>query len=161
VLAAAVRKRLTADFGTIWHVAAGNDFVLEAAENRRNHVLLSLPLPGNKGHSHTRLVCFQHEQFKGGSNIDWPRLLKSLPYLLLAIFCFGYMTLNTVCKEENPDPSQKLRQRIRSTFCDTDWEGNMQYVAAAALVCFFLTRRAGRAASSSSSDGGGGKAKTA
>merc|ERR1719188_1496948 len=39
VLASAVRKRLTDDFGTIWHVAAGNDFVLEAAENRCNHML--------------------------------------------------------------------------------------------------------------------------
>lgn len=152
-LALQLRKRLTADFGTIWHVTTGHDFVLEAAENRRNHVLLST----NK----MRIVCFQHEQFKGGTKVDWGKLLSTLPYFLLAFFCFSYMTLNSMCNEENPDPSQKLRQSIRTRFCSGDWEGNLQYVGGGALACFFLSRRAKRAASSSAAEEVFGKAKTA
>jgi len=146
-LASALRTRLTADFGTIWHVAAGNDFVLEAAENRRNHVLLS----ANK----MRIVCFQHEQVQGGIKVDWVKLLGSLPYLLLGIFCFAYMCLNLLCKDK-PDPSQM--HSIRNRVCGTDWEGNLKYVPVAALVCLFVSKRANRSAAAAA---GGSKAKTA
>lgn len=135
-LAQVLRRRLTTDIGPIWHLAVGHDFVLEAAEDRRNHVAL---VAGK-----VRVVCFRHEQFKGGSNVDFGKILASLPYLFLAIFCLGYMTLTSVCKEEPAAAESSFRAGIRQRFCHLDWENYLSYFAGAALVCLFLGRRGRR-----------------
>merc|ERR1712085_178194 len=50
-----LRRRLTKELGTIWHIAAGSNFIIEPAENCRNFVLASFS-------KDMRIVCFQHEQ---------------------------------------------------------------------------------------------------
>lgn len=133
-LAQDVRERLTTAFGTIWHVIAGAEFVIEAAEDRRNHVVVVM--------GKTRLVCFQHEQFKGGREIDFEKIINALPYLLLAFMCFAFMTFNTVCKEEFPDPHSPFRAMLHRKFCGGHIsENTLQYYGGGALVVFFMGRR--------------------
>lgn len=137
VLAQRLRKRLTTDFGTIWHVIAGPDFVAEGAADRRNHVLLTA--------GKVRVLCFQHEQFKGGTKVEWEKLMKSLPYFLLMVFCLGYMTMTAVCGEADSS-SSPIRTHMRATLCQGDWETNVNYVGAAAMVCLFFGRFVRRSA---------------
>lgn len=130
VLAQRLRNRLAADFGPIWHVVVGSDFVVEAAENRRNHVLLTA--------GKTRVVCFQHEQFTQGIKIDWAKIFRSAPYLLLAVFCLAYLTLNQVCVEGAELSGFQLN--IRDRFCTKDWESQVHKVGVGAVVCLFAGR---------------------
>mmetsp|Transcript_91592 Transcript_91592/g.262389 ORF Transcript_91592/g.262389 Transcript_91592/m.262389 type:complete len:230 (+) Transcript_91592:3-692(+) len=131
-LAQALRAKLTADFGTIWHVAIGHDFVLEAAEDRRNYVVLTT--------GKLRVCCFQHEQFKGGIQLDFGKMVATLPYLFLTIMCFGFMTLNSVCKDANPAAHTGFKAVVRDAFCQTDWENNLQYFGGAAMVCLLFSK---------------------
>jgi len=138
-LAARVRKRLTKEHGTIWHVMAGSDFVVAPAVNRRNYCLVTV--------GKTRIVCFQHEQFMegGGLRINWGKLMRAAPYLLLTIFCLAFMTMQAMCGEEDPtDPAtahpSKFRVFVRESLCKGDWESRMHTIGVAAIACMFLGR---------------------
>lgn len=131
-----LRRRLTTEFGTIWHVAVGEEYAFACASDRRHYVVASV--------GKVRAVCFQHEQFTGGGvKIDWARLYASLPYLLAAFLCIAYVSLNAVCVEGQAPPSPEARGMkpfLQRNVCGMEWEQNLQYVAGAALVCFFFGR---------------------
>merc|ERR1711974_588077 len=150
-LAQSLRRQLTASFGTIWHVAVGNDFVVEAAEDRRNFVLMTT--------GKLRVVCFQHEQFKGGSNFDFGKLVSSLPYLVLFALCMCFMTMSSVCKDEQPDPQSPFRAMLHRRLCGGDVEQNMQYVGGGILVMFFMGRRTYKAGKAAQAKAAAGKLK--
>lgn len=138
LLSARVRRRLTEEFGTIWHVMAGSDFAVEAAVDRRNHVLVTS--------GKTRLLCFQHEQFKGGTKVEWGKITKALPYLLLTILCLAFMTMQAMCGDEEPvaGSQSKFQIFLREKLCQGDWESRMQYLGVGALGCLAMTRFAKR-----------------
>merc|ERR1719277_578400 len=153
VLAPALRKRLTTDFGTIWHVVAGSDFVVETAENCRNYVLATT--------GKTRVVCFQHEQFKGGTTINWDRVINSAPYLLLTILLLGFMTMNAVCKDEAPDPHSPFQAMLHRKLCGPEAEQKLTYVGGGILVLFFMGRRTSRSSRVARGRDAAGKVKAA
>mmetsp|Transcript_57627 Transcript_57627/g.166862 ORF Transcript_57627/g.166862 Transcript_57627/m.166862 type:complete len:334 (-) Transcript_57627:113-1114(-) len=134
LMALDIRRQLTSEFGTIWHVVAGSDFVLEAAEDRRNHVLVTT--------GRTRLVCFQHEQFKGGFKIDWDKLFTAMPYFVLAFICFSFMTMGAICRDAEPDPRSPFRAMLHRRVCGENAEDNLQYYGGGALIVMFIIRRA-------------------
>lgn len=131
-LAQALRAKLMTELGPIWHVVVGTEFAAKVAEDRRNYLVVTF--------GRLRIVCFQHEQYQGGSRIDWEKLFKALPYLLIVIACFGYMAMQGVCGDE-PRANQKWAWWLRQNFCSSDWESQIGYVAAAALVLSFVARK--------------------
>uniref|UniRef100_A0A7S1S5M3 Dynein light chain n=1 Tax=Alexandrium catenella TaxID=2925 RepID=A0A7S1S5M3_ALECA len=131
-LAQALRRRLMSELGPIWHVVTGTDFVAEVAEDSRNHVVATA--------GKHRIVCFQHEQLVEG-RIDFGRILSSLPYLLMVFFCFGYMTLNSVCQDTPPSADNALALAIRSRCCHDGWEQDMFAVGGCSLVALFVSRK--------------------
>lgn len=94
--AQALRQLLIKGIGPIWHVAIGNHFEFDAAEDRRNEVIAML---GN-----SRVVVFQHEQFEGW-NIEWDKIFNAFPYLLLIIFCFTLMLQHRICELDQIEES--------------------------------------------------------
>jgi len=126
----AVRKRLTAELGTIWHVSAGNDFVVEPAHNVRNLV--------HAAWGKVHVVCFQHEQ-KLKNTVDYQKIMKALPYLALVIFCFAYMTNQSLCGETLPDNDFALA--IRRKLCGEDTEWNINAIGIIALVSLFASKK--------------------
>ncbi|CAE8638267.1 unnamed protein product [Polarella glacialis] len=137
VLAQALRRRLTADFGTVWHVVAGTDFVIEAAEDRRNFLMVSI--------GKLRVVCFQHEQFMGSggllSMIDWNKILQSIPYFLMIVLCFLYMTLTNLCQEGRGEVKLQIGKRLQAYMCSDDWENNLGMLGACVLGSSFCMRK--------------------
>jgi len=130
-LAQAVRKRLTAELGTIWHVVTGTEFVAEAAEDVRNYVL-----------AHTgkrRIVCFQHEQFCP-RKVNFDVLMSALPYLFALFFCLGYMTMNSLCGEEVA-PDRTLALKMKAKLCHGDWENKINMLGFCAMASLFMTRK--------------------
>lgn len=111
-----LRRRLTKELSTIWHVAAGRDFVIEPAEDCRNFVLASFG-------KDMRIVCFQHEQRKGTS-IDWNKVLSAIPWLLVVIACFVYMAFQTICgSEESSRGTNMVIRYFEENVCTKkDWE---------------------------------------
>lgn len=133
-LAQAVRKRLTAELGTIWHVVTGTEFVAEVAEDARNYVIAQA---GKR-----RIVCFQHEQFCPRT-IHWKVIMSALPYLFVTIFLLGYMTMNSLCGDEiTPDRTVSLKMKAR--LCHGDWESKVNVLGICAMVSLFLTRMTNR-----------------
>lgn len=114
-LAQLLRKRLTQEFGTIWHVVTGSEFVVDPAIERRNFVLA---VAGK-----LRIVCFQHEQIEG-TKMDYSKILKTLPYILFIIFGIYYVTKNSVCVDGLPTDS-KTTVWLRSHLCNREWEPDM------------------------------------
>jgi len=135
-LAQQLRIRLTEEFGTIWHVITGEEFVTEVAEDRRNFVSV---VAGKK-----RVVCFQHEEFTKGfslAHIDWDRLLKALPYFLLAVFCFAYMTSQSVCQDSAQITDSAWRGFLQRNLCHETGENRINAIGVCALASFFLGRK--------------------
>jgi len=132
ILAQDVRKALTGKMGPIWHVIAGKDFVVEAAADRRNFVLVAT--------GKTRIVCFQHEQTTGGSTIDWDKFFRSLPYLALALFCAVYMALQALCNDST-SPEGASFDWVRNKCCYDGWTSDVNMVGAAVVGGLFLYRK--------------------
>lgn len=134
-LAQGVRRRLTADFGTVWHVVAGADFVIEAAENRRNFVMVTV--------GKIRVVCFQHEQFGGGlaSLFSWQKVLAVMPYLLVVGLILGYTVLSSLCKERDVPPDKKIALWLQQRLCSDDWEHNLGLVGVVAMAVVMVVRK--------------------
>ena len=113
VMATLLRKSLTAKFGTIWHVLTGSKFVVEAAQNCRNHFCIEV--------GSVRVVGFQHEQLNSGflGSLDFPQLLSTLPYLLMTLLCFAYMGLSSLCgdKTAQKEDSTSSFGFLRETLC--------------------------------------------
>lgn len=136
-LAAALRRRLTADFGTIWHVVAGSEFVLDPADNRRNYVLATI--------GKTRIVAFQHEQHVGGriwDRIEWGKIVASLPYLCMIVLCFGYMTLSSMCREDRDMSKSSARtKQLREMMCYQNWESDIGMLGVFAMGLLFIVKK--------------------
>jgi len=128
--AQAVRKQLTSELGTIWHVSVGNEFVVEPAHNVRNLV--------HAAWGKVHVVCFQHEQ-KLKNTLDFKKIMKALPYIALVIYCFAYMTNNSLCGETPPDNYFALA--IRRKFCGEDTEWNVNAIGIVALVSLFARKK--------------------
>lgn len=135
-LAETVRRHLTRDFGTIWHVAVGPEFTIQPAADCRNFILASF--------KDSHIVCFQHEQFCGTS-IQWNKVISSLPWLLVVIVCFGYMTFQNVCDATKPESSRGGNALIRffeNNVCSKkDWETEFGTVAAIAVSLSFVAKK--------------------
>jgi len=118
-----LRRRLTKELGTIWHVAAGSNFIIEPAENCRNFVLASFG-------KDMRIVCFQHEQMNG-NRIEWTKVLSSLPWLMVVLACFIYMSFQGICsdKTETSGPGRGSNFAVRwfeENLCTKkDWESEV------------------------------------
>mmetsp|Transcript_126255 Transcript_126255/g.252203 ORF Transcript_126255/g.252203 Transcript_126255/m.252203 type:complete len:341 (+) Transcript_126255:98-1120(+) len=132
ILAQTLRTALTAKMGPIWHVIVGEDFVVEAASNRRSFVLVAM--------GKMRVVCFQHEQKTGGSTVDWDRVFRSLPYLALALFCAAYMALQYLCGDSTP-PTGAWLAWTYSKGCYDGWKSDMNMVGALTVGGLFLYRK--------------------
>jgi hypothetical protein len=133
ILAKAVRKRLTEELGTIWHVAAGTEFVCEPAAACRNLVHVST------GKSH--IVCFQHEQVDP-QMVDWHKIMTALPYLLLVIFLFGFMTLHNVCPDDVDVTNSPFKQSLRRRFCGDQWENRLHVLGGGAIILLMISKKA-------------------
>ncbi|CAK8986617.1 unnamed protein product [Durusdinium trenchii] len=134
VVATAVRKRLTAKFGTIWHVLTGSKFVVEVATNSRNHFCIEV--------GGMRLVGFQHEQLNTGllSSLDFTRLLTTLPYLLMTLLCFAYMGLSSLCKDGVAVQQGSWMGHLREQLCHENWEMSLRTLGVIVIVSAFCTR---------------------
>eukprot|EP00928_Gymnodinium_smaydae_P048365 TRINITY_DN32323_c0_g1_i1.p1 TRINITY_DN32323_c0_g1~~TRINITY_DN32323_c0_g1_i1.p1 ORF type:complete len:371 (-),score=101.10 TRINITY_DN32323_c0_g1_i1:50-1099(-) len=131
-----VRKRLTADFGTIWHVIAGQKLlVVQEPAEASNVVRVSV-----EAKQPMHIVCYQHSQFEKAT-IDFDKLLKALPYLGLVLLCFTYMTLHSVCNQE-PAPDHRFRWMLRRNLCVENWEGILNAIGIITLVAFFVSKKA-------------------
>eukprot|EP00435_Cladocopium_sp_Y103_P069421 s1031_g33.t1 len=119
LVATALRKRLTTDFGPIWHILAGAKLVVEAAENCRNPFCIEV--------GGMRVHGFRHEQLNTGffPSLDFATGLKALPYLLMTFLCFAYMGLSSLCKEvpeARPAQSDLSFGFLKETLCHEHWE---------------------------------------
>lgn len=134
-VATRLRQRLTSEFGTIWHVAAGTNFAIEAADNARNMLTIS--------HGKLRVACFQHEQMSEGflAGMDASLLLEGLPYLLAALVCFVYMGLAGLCKEGAAKPMLSLAQMAQEKMCYEDWQSDLAMVGCIILGISLFTKR--------------------
>lgn len=136
-LAQVLRQRLTTDFGTIWHVMTGTEFVVEAAESRRNFLLATI--------GKTRIVAFQHEQIMGSTlleRVDFWKLLSTLPYLCMLLVCFGYMTLSSVCREDKDTAAMgTTARRMRDNMCYQDWENHIGMLGVFGMGLFFIVKK--------------------
>jgi len=134
-LAKMVRRRLTMELGTIWHVSAGREFVIEPAENCRNFVLATF---GKDMH----IVCFQHEQFDE-SRIQWKKIISALPYLMVTIICFGYMGFQNLCMGDGPTKGANMFIRFfENRVCSKkDWEFEFGMLAIATMACSFVAKK--------------------
>lgn len=133
-----IRRHLTKEVGTIWHVAVGRDFVIEPAVNRTNFVLASL---GKDYH----IVCFQHEQ-KDPPRINWKRIISSLPWLLVVLICFGYMMFHNICEKD--DRAQPAKERsglslyLYNRICTKeDWEMEFGVMALLTLASSLIAKK--------------------
>jgi len=133
ILAKDLRRALTEKMGPIWHVVVGKDFVVEAAENRRNFVLMTM---GGK----MRVLCFQHEQVTGGSSFDWDKLLRTLPYLFVALYCAAYTALQALCSYSTPPESARLAW-IYNKCCYDNWNSDLNMYGAFLVGGAFLLRK--------------------
>eukprot|EP00931_Biecheleriopsis_adriatica_P118898 TRINITY_DN94202_c0_g1_i1.p1 TRINITY_DN94202_c0_g1~~TRINITY_DN94202_c0_g1_i1.p1 ORF type:complete len:320 (-),score=68.01 TRINITY_DN94202_c0_g1_i1:13-951(-) len=133
--AQAIRRRLQENFGPIWHVLAGKEFAVEAAEDSRNMFLVSI--------DDLRVVGFQHEQFAGRflDNIDFQKLISGLPYLLVVLLCFSYMALSSLCKEGAEAPKWSISLHIQHKMCYETWEHDIGVAAALILAGTFGVRK--------------------
>jgi len=131
-LAQDIRRALTAELGTIWHVIVGSDFSAEVAEDRRNCVLAVV--------GKTRILCFQHEQFTK-SSIDYVKIIKALPYLIFVFLFFAYISLRNSCSEEALQAGSLTW--IQKQICSTDWEQYLAGGAACVLASLFMGKKAG------------------
>ena len=131
VLAMAIRKRLTKDFGPIWHVLAGPSFVVEMGQDCRNEFGIQV--------GDTRIVGFQHEQLDGGlfPSLDLPKLLSAVPYLLMLLLCFGYMALSSLCKDI---PESEALRYLNQQICGGSWEPMLRNVGVVVIVSAFCSR---------------------
>ena len=131
VLAAAIRKRLTKDFGPIWHVLAGPSFVVEMGQDCRNEFGIQV--------GDTRIVGFQHEQLNGGlfPSLDLQKLLSAVPYLLMLLLCFGYMALSSLCKDI---PESETLRVLNQQICGGSWEPMLRNVGVVVIVSAFCSR---------------------
>lgn len=126
-LAQTLRRRLTADFGTIWHVVAGSEFALHCAENRRNFISASF--------GETQIVCFQHEQQR--EQLNWSKMISLLLWILVPFCAACYMTLNYLCKEGSAPAEHAAARWVQRKMCRVDWSekiGMLGMVAAAAVL---------------------------
>jgi len=99
-LSVKVRNLLTREFGQIWHVYVGSDFIAECASNRRNDFLLQI--------GKTKLLCFQHEQLDP-PRVDWLKLLNAIPYVLFLFFIVMFMMHNSMCGEK---PRMSISEKV-------------------------------------------------
>lgn len=133
-LAQSLRKCLTAEFGTIWHVVVGTDFIVEQAMGGRNHVLA---LAGKM-----RINCWQHEQLCP-SNIDYDKIIAAAPYLCLVLFCFAYMTMNSVCPTEGSTSSGGHEVELSpfaKRICVPKWDDYVNGIGGVAMVLLVISK---------------------
>jgi len=123
-LSAKVRNLLTREFGQIWHVYVGSDFIAECANNRRNDFLISV--------GKTKLLCFQHEQHDP-PRVDWLKLLNALPYAMFMVFILLFLAFSAMCGE-NPKfnihekLSPELAQPVHHGLCVWGPEHGLLYL---------------------------------
>jgi len=130
-----IRRRLTSEFGTIWHVVSGQKIILEKAANSRNAFQVSV--------DELRVFGFQHEQstVQGLLNrIEWSKLLQGLPYLLVVMLCFVYMLLSALCKEGAPEAKWAVVRSLQQK-CYSEWETDIAIVGAVVLSSSFFLRK--------------------
>lgn len=134
-----LRRRLTRELGTIWHVAAGSTFVIEPAENCRNFVLASFG-------KDMRIVCFQHEQMQS-SRIEWSKVVSALPWLMVVLACFIYMSFQGICtaKTETSGPGRGSNFAVRwfeENVCPKqDWESEVGIIVVITLGCSMAAKK--------------------
>lgn len=127
-----VRRRLTQEEGPIWHVLSGPAFTTCLAHGIRSRVLMES--------GQTRIMAFQHEQVDpDAGQIEWVKVLNALPYLLVIICAFGYMTLSSVCPED-PATLNGFRLTIRTKVCTEDYQSILYTFAAICFACMFVRR---------------------
>lgn len=149
-LAQTLRKRLTKELGTIWHVAVGNEFAVEAAADCRNMTVVTS--------GKLRVVCFQHEQ-SAKWTVNWERLAKATPYGFAVMFGLAYMTLSVACEEDPEKKKTAFQMYVNRKFCRAGWEQDMGYLGACAVVGLMITSRWKSFFGSSSAFGAGARAK--
>jgi len=137
LVATALRKRVTTDFGPIWHILAGTKFVVEAAENCRNQFCIEA--------GGMRVHGFRHEQLNTGlfPSLDAATCLKALPYLLMTLLCFAYMGLSSLCKEvpeARPVQSDFLHGFLKQKLCHENWELSLRTFGVIVIGSSFFFR---------------------
>mmetsp|Transcript_159831 Transcript_159831/g.298008 ORF Transcript_159831/g.298008 Transcript_159831/m.298008 type:complete len:332 (+) Transcript_159831:66-1061(+) len=140
-LAQIIRRKLTSELGTIWHVAAGADFVAAPAENCRNHIVASA------GKTPMRVVCWQHEQVTGNM-IDWKKITSAAPYAVVVFLCFAYMLFQNLCVADAVWPERELSLResaskwLHGKVCKhPDWEVNFGTYAVGTVAVAFVGKK--------------------
>eukprot|EP00929_Paragymnodinium_shiwhaense_P119630 TRINITY_DN9152_c0_g1_i3.p1 TRINITY_DN9152_c0_g1~~TRINITY_DN9152_c0_g1_i3.p1 ORF type:complete len:333 (+),score=108.01 TRINITY_DN9152_c0_g1_i3:84-1082(+) len=133
-VAQAVRRRLTKDLGTIWHVAVGNEFILANAHDARNRVHASW------GKLH--IVCFQHEQYEG-SKFDREKFLQSVPYFMLVVFLLLWIAMHNVCPDEMAAEvaQSTFKTWLKEKVCRKEWEKSVNILGGGAIVMLFITKK--------------------
>lgn len=134
VLATTLRKRLTSDFGPIWHVLAGCKFIVEPAVNCRKQFCIEI--------AGMRILGFQHEQLNSGilSSLDFPRVLKAMPYLLMTLLCFGYMGFASLCKEGVAEQPGSILHSLKQRLCQENWEVSLRTLGVIVIGLAFCVR---------------------
>jgi hypothetical protein len=101
LLAKAVRRRLTAEFGPVWHVIVGSNFLCEVSSSGREGMCGVSCRQGEKG---LRVFVFRHKNIETESGImavwrrvDLSAILSALPYFLILLFAFFYTVLKSHC----------------------------------------------------------------
>ncbi|CAE7375362.1 unnamed protein product [Symbiodinium natans] len=127
-VATALRRRLTADFGTIWHIISGSKFVVETTESCRNKFHVEI--------GELKVLGFQHEQFSEGllPHLTLENLIAGLPYLLMIFLCFAYMGLSSLCKEGQPEPEYSVTLQLKRSLCQDEWEASLRSVGVVVLI---------------------------
>ena len=135
LVATTLRKRLTTDFGPIWHILTGSKFVVEPAGNCRNRFCIEA--------GGMQVLGFQHEQLSTGllPSLDFATVLKALPYLLMTFLCFAYMGLSSLCKEvpEGQQPDAILGF-LKEKLCHENWELSLRTIGVIVIGSAFCLR---------------------
>lgn len=138
--AQAVREKLTKELGTIWHVFIGEDFVVEAAPERRNFVTAKVD-------GRQRLVCFQHEQQGGDpARIDWTAVTSALPWVAALVLAALFVVALSVCGADAseaalPGGKGHLAGFVRRRICGADWETRYGTYAMGTIGVCLLSKR--------------------
>merc|ERR1712137_370621 len=114
--------------GPVWHISVGNDIITEVAPDRRNFFICSA--------GKLRIIGFQHEQ-EGGRTFDTAKILKALPYALIVIFGFIYLTLNSKCYNE----TLKIKSPFWNKVCNMDYEYYLAAGGTGTLVAISIGKR--------------------
>lgn len=122
--ATSLRKTLSREMGTIWHIIVSEQFAVAPASGARNFVTVRV--------GKLKIACWQHEQPEApGWSFNFQNFLKVGPYGLCVILFFLYVTFSSLCGEGKE--LTQYQMGIRDMVCTDDWESIVMAIAVACL----------------------------